>query len=320
MEGYHYSFVKNTASKPGSHHFWGIINPGLIEQLKKWQPDIVWVYGWSFWSHLQVMRYFKGKVPVWFRGDSTLLDKASGWNNWVKKQVLTQIYRWVDIAFYPGTHSKSYFLHYGLPISQLKWLPHAVDNARFATPQTNKVAQWKEQLQIPANARVVGFAGKLQPKKDPLLLLKAFMAINDSNAYLVFCGDGPLLEQLQTTAAGDARIKFLPFQNQSMMPSVYQMMDIFCLPSKGPGETWGLAVNEAMSAGAAVLVSNKVGSAIDLVNEQAIFTAGDANALQQKLQAFLQSQSLLLTHKKANSLTIRNWSFEKGLEQLHNCC
>jgi glycosyltransferase involved in cell wall biosynthesis len=39
------------------------------------------------------------------------------------------------------------------------------------------------------------------------------------------------------------------------------------LPSKGPGETWGLAVNEALASGTPVLVSNRCGCAHDLVQE-----------------------------------------------------
>ena len=45
------------------------------------------------------------------------------------------------------------------------------------------------------------------------------------------------------------------------------MGDIFILPSVGPGETWGLAINEAMASGRPVIVSDKVGCATDLVEE-----------------------------------------------------
>ena len=49
------------------------------------------------------------------------------------------------------------------------------------------------------------------------------------------------------------------------MPIVYRLGDVFVLPSKGPGETWGLAVNEAMACGKPVIVSDKCGCANDLV-------------------------------------------------------
>ena len=49
------------------------------------------------------------------------------------------------------------------------------------------------------------------------------------------------------------------------MPAVYRLGTIFVLPSIGANETWGLAVNEAMACGCAILVSDRVGCATDLV-------------------------------------------------------
>src|SRR4051812_14907959 len=74
LEGYDHAFVKNVAKGPGSHHFNGIDNPGLMAQVSDWQPDALLVYGWNFRSHLKIIRSFKSK-PVYFRGDSTLLNE-----------------------------------------------------------------------------------------------------------------------------------------------------------------------------------------------------------------------------------------------------
>src|ERR1700752_1695452 len=62
LDGYEHCFVPNTAADPGSHHFTGIKNPGLVNDIKEYQPDAILVYGWNFHSHLKVMRYFKGRV------------------------------------------------------------------------------------------------------------------------------------------------------------------------------------------------------------------------------------------------------------------
>ena len=72
FEGYNYEFAENIAKNPGSHHFWGIINPSLIKRIEAYNPDALLVYGWSFYSHLKVLLHFKGNIPVLFRGDSTL--------------------------------------------------------------------------------------------------------------------------------------------------------------------------------------------------------------------------------------------------------
>jgi len=60
-------------------------------------------------------------------------------------------------------------------------------------------------------------------------------------------------------------VHFMPLQNQRAMPAVYRLGDVFVLPSRGPGETWGLALNEAMASGRAVIVGSRAGGARDLI-------------------------------------------------------
>ncbi len=68
-----------------------------------------------------------------------------------------------------------------------------------------------------------------------------------------FVGNGILEKEMKSAAADN--VLFMPFQNQSQIPSIYHAANIFVLPSQGPGETWGLAVNEAMACGKAILIS-----------------------------------------------------------------
>lgn len=66
------------------------------------------------------------------------------------------------------------------------------------------------------------------------------------------------------------------------MPLVYRLGDVFVLPSKGPGETWGLAINEAMACGSPVIASDKCGAAEDMIKDNVngfVFMAGDENDL-----------------------------------------
>jgi glycosyltransferase involved in cell wall biosynthesis len=67
---------------------------------------------------------------------------------------------------------------------------------------------------------------------------------------------------------------------------VYRLGDVFVLPSQGPEETWGLALNEAMASGRPVIASTKVGGARDLVisNENGwTFDSGDLGGLRNVL-------------------------------------
>ncbi len=121
-----------------------------------------------------------------------------------------------------------------------------------------------------------------------------------------------LEDVLKDKAAGKENIHFMDFQNQSAMPGVYHACDLFCLPSKGPAETWGLAVNEAMACGKAILAADKVGCATDLVkNGQngSIFKAGDIDSLTFNLQQLLNKDKLynMGDHSRKH---IADWSIE----------
>ena len=176
LEGYEYNFVNNVAVNKGSHHFGGIDNPTLIADIKSWGAHAVLVYGWRFKSHWKLLRYFHGKLPLFFRGDSTLLSEVQGVKQLIRRLALQYIYRHIDKAFYAGTANKDYFLAHGLKENQLIFMPHAVDNSRFTiTPSLNTNAKnFRAFHQIPEKACVFLFAGKLENKKQPGMLASVF--------------------------------------------------------------------------------------------------------------------------------------------------
>lgn len=286
LQGYNYTFVENVAIDKGSHHFKGIVNPGLVGMLSDYKPDAILVYGWSFHSHLKVIRYFKNKIPLLFRGDSTLIDPIGFIGNLKRKIFLRWVYSHINVALYCGKSNYRYFTFSGLKDKQLVFAPHAIDNARFACVENDckeKAYQLRAQLGLQHDNILFMFAGKLEPKKAPDVLIRAFMKDNiPGNAHLLIVGSGELEASLKKMAASNSRIHFLDFQNQQMMPSVYNACDVFVLPSIGPGETWGLAVNEAMAGGKPVIVSDKCGCAEDLVKNALngfIVEAGNIGAL-----------------------------------------
>ena len=96
--------------------------------------------------------------------------------------------------------------------------------------------------------------------------MRTFAQLQDPSLVLVMVGSGALQGEIDAIAAcNPARFRILPFQNQSRMPIVYRLGDIFVLPSAF-GESWGLAVNEALACGRPVIVSDGVGGAADLVD------------------------------------------------------
>lgn len=316
LEDYDYEFLENSSKDPGTHHFWGIVNPGLRQRIDAWKPDALLVIGWSFHSHLQAMRHYHRRLPVLFRGDSTLLDERPGWRKTVRRLALRWVYRYVDIALYVGTENKKYFQAHGLKEYQLIFTPHAIDNERFADNDerlySERARAWRRELGFADEDIVIVFAGKLESKKGVDLLLNTFQQMDLPDTRLLIVGNGNLESCLKNMAGMNKKVIFLPFQNQSKMPLVYRIGDIICLPSRGGGETWGLAINEAMACSRAVLVSDRCGCAADLIDygqNGYVFKAGDAYDLSGKIRLLLAAGKAGLRQMgMVSGKMIKNWS------------
>jgi glycosyltransferase involved in cell wall biosynthesis len=297
LEGYDFHFPRNTATNPGSHHFRGIINPDLIQNIESWGADVVWVWGWAFYSHLKIIRHFHRKIPVWFRGDSTLLDEPKSFliKRIARRFFLRWVYKHVDKAFYVGTNNKNYFKAHGLKENQLVFAPHAIDNERFldlSGEKLKKAYEWRTSLGIKENDFVLLFAGKLELKKNPLFLLEIAKVIKDIDFKILIVGNGILESLLKEHCINDSRFIFLEFQNQSVMPIVYRVANLFILPSLGPGETWGIALNEALACGIPVLATNNCGGACDLINDNNGFVINQRIDNQEIIKCINWSKSL----------------------------
>jgi glycosyltransferase involved in cell wall biosynthesis len=281
-EGYAFEQVANVASDPGTHKFLALRNPTLLERVMSWQPDVVHINGWAWLSHLQLLFALKKRgVPTLFFGDSHLLDgNAGGPRWWIKSALLRRIFSWPTACLFAGSANRAYFEIFGVPPQRLYPCPHAIDVNRFAEPAAQReeeAARWRSELGIAADRKVLLYAGKFEPKKRPAELMRAVARLPEPAPMLVMAGSGELQGEIDAIAATDpARFKILPFQNQSRMPVVYRLGDIFVLPS-GLGESWGLAVNEALACGRPVIVSDRVGCAADVVDASCgrIFRADD---------------------------------------------
>jgi glycosyltransferase involved in cell wall biosynthesis len=267
-QGYDHEFIENISLKPGTKSFFGIINKNLIRRIDDYKPDAILIYGWSFFSHLRVILHFYGKIKILFRGDSTLLNDPPKFTlrKVARRILLKWIYAHINHALYVGSANKDYYLKHGIRTHQLHFAPHAIDNIRFIGDKLSldKYAMdWRESLGYTNHDIVLLFAGKLEYIKAPDVLIKQFICNTDKRLKLIIAGNGHMEEKLKTMASNNYSIKFIDFQNQKMMPLLYRVADIYVLPSRS--ETWGLAVNEAMACGRPVIVSDKVGSHLDLI-------------------------------------------------------
>jgi glycosyltransferase involved in cell wall biosynthesis len=314
-DGYDFELVPNVSSDPGTHHFSGLNNPSLVRRIIRWKPEVVHVTGWAWLSHLLAMRaLYRQGIPVIFRGDSHLLDESqAGVRWWLKRAFLKRIFSWPNAFLVVGKANRAYYEVFGVEPARLFACPHSIDVERFAEPADvleQKAAQWRRELGLSYDRTVVLFAGKFERRKRPIELMQAVHASLDRKVVLIMVGRGELESQVKLAASMDPdRFRVLPFENQSRMPLVYRLGDLFVLPSAF-GETWGLAVNEALACGRPVLVSDRVGCATDVVDRSCgrVFSWSDPLSFSRTLHEMTSAPVQLSQMGRAASK--KAWSFD----------
>lgn len=323
LSGYDYQFVSNRSGSPGTQRTLGLWNPTLKREVRNWRPDSVLVFGYNYASLLYlIFAWPRAAAPLIFRGDSHRLVRGGGVREAIRRRLIAFIFRQFDAFLYVGGANRDYFIYHGVPEARLFFSPHSVDNERFlgaAEGARRDAKQWRNELGIPGHHAVILFAGKFELKKRPLDLLAAFVAARPDDASLLFVGSGPLEDGLRAAAAGHPNVYFAPFQNQMMMPRTYAAADVFVLPSHGPQETWGLAVNEAMCMGKAVIASDHVGCARDLIRHREtglVFAAGDVEALSQCLLEALSDRARLAAWGNSGRELVGQFSYRHTTDGL----
>jgi glycosyltransferase involved in cell wall biosynthesis len=305
-EGYEFELVPNTARDPGTHHFLGLRNPDLADRVANWRPDAVLVHGWAWLSHLQALRWLhRHGIRTLFRGDSHLLDETFVGLRWsLKSRLLRRVFAWPTGFLVVGSANLAYYERFGVPPTKVYPCPHSIDVERFAEPAPALEAEaeaWRQQLDIATDQTVLLYAGKFEGKKRPVELMRIVERLANPGVVLVLVGGGELQGEIDAIAAADpGRFRVLPFQNQQRMPVVYRLGDLFVLPS-AYGETWGIAVNEALACGRPVLVSDRVGCAADVIDAECgrVFAADNLPAWQRILEDMVGNREKLIRMRGA---------------------
>jgi len=325
LKGYCYEFVPNVSKEPGTEKFMGLDNPSLFDALQNYEPDAVLLMNYVYIGIMKFMlKWNEKKSPIIFRGDSHRLCADRRPFKLIRTEIIKLIFNRFSAFLYVGKANYEYFQIHGVAEKKLFFAPHAVENDRFLSSYKTAKSQaflWKKELGIPEDKLVILFAGKFISKKRPLDLLNAFFMANLADAYLLFVGSGALENELKRSVGNDQRILFIPFQNQSSMPRVYASADLFVLPSYGLGETWGLAVNEAMCMSLPVIVSDHVGCAQDLVynyKNGLIFKAGDVSQLADCVRETCRDKKRLKQWGDESKRVIGSYNYVKATEGLRN--
>lgn len=284
----------------------------VLDRLK---PDGVAIPGWSAGEALAAWQWCtQRKVPGVLMSESCAHDeKRVGWKEWVKSQVVGCC----SAALAGGSLHQTYLELLGLDRSRIFLGYDVVDNAYF---EQGAIAAGAEHSQAGgvflASARFIA-------KKNLDRLISAYASYREGFLKtgrepwkLLLLGDGELRPDLE------AQVKALALTNSVSMPGFLQYETLPAQYAKASAfihasttEQWGLVVNEAMASGLPVIVSNRCGSAADLVQNGVNGFAFDPYDVEALTAAMTQLSSLPAAELEAMSQASRKLVGEWGPER-----
>ena len=187
---------------------------------------------------------------------------------------------WYD-AFHSRIMARDFLQSRG--VSEVEVLPVGLDTTRFetmaeSTPDNSMLSGLR-----PRYSRILLYVGRLERRRNPLLLLDIAAAMRDDTA-LILVGDGPMRD------AVSARIDELDLENvvmtgplgQEELPAVYRQSNAFLLASDY--EIYGMVLLEALYFGVPC-VTTKTAGGVDIIGANHAGTVVDGYCLEEWVEA-----------------------------------
>ena len=257
----------------GYHRYpYELLYDGAIEEVPRWRSaprffwraltsraDFVVIAGYAApqdWAQLAGLML--RRTPRGVFCDSTLGESRPGrLRGWGKRF----FFRRADLIFCYGERARDMALAFGarpgtlVRRCQAAALPDGYDPATIP-------ALRRQSRQAGAPPRFL-YVGRLAEEKNLDILLSAFrwFRAEQPDAELRLVGDGPLRTRLESWAGPG--VTFAGAVDQDTLAGEYLAATALVLPSLR--EPWGLVVNEALSYGCPVLVSDRCGCVPELV-------------------------------------------------------
>lgn len=178
-----------------------------------------------------------------------------------------------------------------------QWQALGVDPLPRISPPAIDLSRWRAARHDRSGGTHLVFMGRLEERKGVRVLLEAWSEIAKAlpEARLTIAGDGALKGPLKRFAqeASLPRVEFLPPPSNEEAPALIASADFFMAPATG-GESFGLVLIEAMSAGALPVAAANSGYKTVMTNagQVLLVPSGDAQALARKVVSLVGDKAL----------------------------
>jgi glycosyltransferase involved in cell wall biosynthesis len=271
----------------------------LIDYLRDNDVRAVVCLGYRYLSYLRLIAHcHRVGIPLFVNNDSNIRSDVGMplWKSWVKKRAYGWWLKRVAGVMPMGRLGEEFFLNYGADRRRFYRVPYTPDYQAFAARDLDGLQRFRERHGLCADRRIILFSGRLAQVKRVDLLIDAFarIATGRPNWDLLIAGDGPLAPRLRKLAEPlGQRVIWTGFLEQGDLRFAYQAADVLALPSEL--EPWAVVVQEAMAAGLAIVATDIVGAAVELVNDGKsgrIIPSGNLDALRLALLDVTRAETI----------------------------
>jgi glycosyltransferase involved in cell wall biosynthesis len=275
LEGYEAVFLSNAdRTAPVGASITELVNLEIVPRLRRERFDVLWSDGYSWITNqLAIVTQRSIGRGVVMRDEQTLLHPRGLMKTLIKEVALRSLFSALDAAVYISVENRRWLEHYGIPPDRLFSCPYGPDTEFFSAEAARlrpDRATLRERFGFaPEDGPIIVTVSRLAENKQPEMLIEAFRRTRErQRCGLLIVGSGPLEEELHALVEreGIPDVRFAGFLNQSEVTSAYAAADVFALLS-ARGETFGVAVAESMHFGLPLVLSDKVGSAGDLLGD-----------------------------------------------------
>ncbi len=187
----------------------------------------------------------------------------------------------------------------GTPADKVGCLPQfGVDPDIFSPLSAEARTAGRRRWQLPPDAFLIAFCGRLTPEKGILELLAAFDLVERSgcDARLFIMGTGPLETKIQERMHSGSNIIAMPPCTYPEIAEFLRLVDLLVQPSRtmsGPRKWWkeqfGHTLIEAMSCGVATIGSD-CGAIPEVIGDgELIFPEGDVMAMSRLILSLIET-------------------------------
>jgi glycosyltransferase involved in cell wall biosynthesis len=272
----------------------------IIKWLEAEKPDVVSMIGFADAARVRVLGYLhRNRIPHYIFGDSNVHgDLATGFARVFKTYFLKRMIARATGVICCAQFGDQYFRRYGSRPEATFYVPQEPDYDEIASVGADEVEAEREKFGLVEDRRRIVFMGRLVPVKRVDLMIDAFARIAEDRPDwdVVIVGSGPLEDELRERIPDGLKDRFIWtgfIDEQRRVAAIYKACDVLCLPSTY--EPWALVINEAAACGVAMVSSDVVGAAVELVRDGVNgyqFKTGDVDALTAGLRRATASDAI----------------------------